>query len=58
MPNKIPSIHVLCNLGKVIDMKDQICQSTSIILGIQWKTRVVFKIRVIEPEAFCLDISC
>lgn len=54
MPNKIPSIPVLCNLGKVTDMKDQIYQSTFIILGMQWKTRVVFKMRVIEPEAFCL----
>lgn len=41
MPNKILSIHVLCDLGKVIDMKDQIGQSTFSVLGMQWKTRVV-----------------
>lgn len=50
MPNKICIIHVLCNLVEVIDMKDQIGQNIFIVLGMQWKTRVVFKIRVIEPE--------
>lgn len=38
MPNKICIIHVLYNLGEVIDMKDQIGQSTFIVLGMQWKT--------------------
>lgn len=32
MPNKTPSIHVLCNLGKVTDMKEPIGQSTFIVL--------------------------
>lgn len=50
MPNKTPSIHVLCNLGKVTDMKEPIGQSTFIVLGMQWKTRIVIKIRVVVPE--------
>jgi len=39
MPNEISSIQiVLCNLGKVTGLKDQIGQGTFIVLGVLWKT--------------------